>query len=112
MGGEYPKGMGGGRYSWGIRPSGGAIFLGIPPPFERGRISWGGDKSPVTTAWANSSTFLKILSCPPPNMSLPLKCPPPPNSEAWHRHCRSYGNCLILTGILCIFKPITALKSL
>jgi hypothetical protein len=33
MGGEYPKG--GGRYSWGIHPSGGgggAIFLGIPPP--------------------------------------------------------------------------------
>ena len=52
MGGEYPNG--GGRYSWGIRPSGGggrysqdirppgAVFLGISPPFERGRISWGG----------------------------------------------------------------------
>jgi hypothetical protein len=30
MGGEYPKG--GGRYSWGIRPSGGAIFLGYSSP--------------------------------------------------------------------------------
>jgi hypothetical protein len=27
--------------------------------------------------WENTSSFLKILS-PPPNMSLPLKCPPPP----------------------------------
>jgi hypothetical protein len=59
-------------------------IYGISPPFERGWISWGGDKSPVTTAWAKSSTFLKIISCPPPNMSLPLKCPPPKknNSEA------------------------------
>ena len=32
MGTEYPKG-GGGRYSWGIRPSGGgAIFLGYSSP--------------------------------------------------------------------------------
>ena len=32
MGSEYPKG-GGGRYSWGIRPSGGgAIFLGYSSP--------------------------------------------------------------------------------
>ena len=23
----------------------GAVFLGISPPFERGRISWGGQKS-------------------------------------------------------------------
>ena len=33
MGSEYPKG--GGRYSWGIRPSsmgGGAIFLGYSSP--------------------------------------------------------------------------------
>ena len=38
MGGEYPKGGGGGRYSWSIRPSGGGgdiprIFVpggGIP----------------------------------------------------------------------------------
>ena len=54
MGGEYPKG--GGRYSWGIRPSGGgAIFLGysspgggIPrniAPFWEGGESPGGDKS-------------------------------------------------------------------
>jgi hypothetical protein len=52
MGGEYPKG---GRYSWGIRPSGGgaiflgysspgAVYLGISPPFERG-ISWDEQKS-------------------------------------------------------------------
>ena len=46
----------------------------------------GGGESPVTTAWANRSTFLKILSSPPKkNMSLHLKCPP--NSEAWRRHC-------------------------
>ena len=52
------------RYSYVICPPA-AVFLGISPPFERGRISWGGDKSPVTAAWANSSTFLKIRSCPP-----------------------------------------------
>ena len=52
MGGKYPKG------GWGDIPgafaplgggdipidysSPGAVFLGISPPFERGRISWGG----------------------------------------------------------------------
>ena len=51
MRGEYPKG--------------GAIFLGYSPPFLRGGlISWGGE-SPVTKTWANSSTSLKIISCPP-----------------------------------------------
>jgi hypothetical protein len=52
MRGEYPKE--------------GAIFLWYspPPPFERRRISWGGE-SPVTKTWANSSTSLKIISCPP-----------------------------------------------
>ena len=76
MGGEYPKG--GGRYSWGIRPSGGgAIFLGyLSPrgrysleyrPLLRGGESPGGGKSPVTTAWVNSSTF---LICPPPRFFL------------------------------------------
>jgi hypothetical protein len=46
--------------------SSGAVFLEISPPFERGGEPPGGlgDKNPVTTAWANSSTFLKILSCP------------------------------------------------
>ena len=87
MGGEYPKGGGdipgafaplGGRaiFLGSVRPPG-AIFLGISPPFEWGANLLVGGKSPVTTAWANSSTFLKILSCPPQNMSLPLKCPPP-----------------------------------
>jgi hypothetical protein len=33
----------------------------------------------VTTAWANSSTFLKILSCPPPIYEFaPQMLPPPP----------------------------------
>jgi hypothetical protein len=32
----------------------------------------------VTTAWANSSTFLKIISCPPPNIWVcPSNAPPP-----------------------------------
>ena len=57
---------------------GGAIILGYSSPgggiprnialFREGGESpgvGGGDKSPVTTAWANSSTILKILSCPP-----------------------------------------------
>ena len=50
MGGEYPKG-GGGRYSWGIRPSGGDIpRLFVPrgryPSFERGaNLLGGGQKS-------------------------------------------------------------------
>ena len=59
----------------------GRIFLGYSPPFERGANLLGWGESPVTKAWENSSTFLKIISCPP-NTSLPLKCPPP-NSEAW-----------------------------
>ena len=54
MGGEYPNE---GRYSWGIRPSGGrgggdiprifvprgAVFLGISPPFERVANLLGGE---------------------------------------------------------------------
>ena len=59
MGGEYPKG--GGRYSWGIRPSGGwAIFLGISPPFERGAnlLGGGGQKS-------CDNGMGKNLFCPP-----------------------------------------------
>jgi hypothetical protein len=44
---------------------GGEYFKGgdIPKVFSSG----GGGESPVTTAWANSSTYLKILSCPPPS---------------------------------------------
>ena len=49
MGGEYPKG--GGRYSWGIRHSGGAIFLGysfpgggIPRNMRGGESPGGGTK--------------------------------------------------------------------
>jgi hypothetical protein len=95
MEGEYPKG-GGGDIPGAFAPLGGAIFLGysspgggIPSPLLRGgRISWGGDKSPVTTAWANSSTFLKMLSCPPKYEFAPQMPPPPPNSEAWRRHCK------------------------
>ena len=70
MRGEYPKG--------------GTIFLGYSPPFERGAnlLGGGGGKSPVTKAWANSSTFLKIISCPPKYEFAP-QMPPPPNSEAW-----------------------------
>ena len=45
MGGEYPKG---GRYSYG---GGGANLLEVG--------------SPMTTAWANSTPYLTILSCPP-----------------------------------------------
>ena len=52
MGGEYPKG-GGGDIPGAFAPLGGgaiflgnsspgAVFPGISPPFERGRISWGG----------------------------------------------------------------------
>ena len=53
MRGEYPKG-------------GGAIFLGYSPPFGKGGESpEGGGGSPVTKTWANSSTSLKIISCPP-----------------------------------------------
>ena len=32
----------------------------------------------MTTAWANSSTFLKILSCPPPKYEFAPQMPPPP----------------------------------
>ena len=50
----------------GYSPPGGDIPGNIaPPPSERGANLLGGGESPVTTAWANSSTFLKILSCPP-----------------------------------------------
>ena len=53
MRGEYPKG-------------GSNIPRVFAPLFERGRISWrGGGESPVTKTWANSSTSLKIISCPP-----------------------------------------------
>ena len=46
MGSEYPKG-------------GGAIFLGHSP-------LWGGDIPRIfVPRWRYSSTFLKILSCPP-----------------------------------------------
>jgi hypothetical protein len=65
---------------WG---GGGKILKGSD---ERGQISWGGGESPVTTAWANSSTFLKIISCPPPKYEFAPQMPPP-NSEAWRRHC-------------------------
>jgi hypothetical protein len=49
------------------------------PPFLRGGESPGGGggcESSVAKTWANSSTSLKIISCPPKNMSLPLKCAP------------------------------------
>ena len=59
---------------WG---GGGAVFLGISPSFERGTNLMGGDKSPVITAWANSSIFLKILSCPPtPKYEFAPQMPP------------------------------------
>jgi hypothetical protein len=63
MGSEYPKG--GGRYSWGIRPSGGGDIPRIFVP-----------------RWRYSSTFLKILSCPPQNMSLPPTAPQIPRPGA------------------------------
>jgi hypothetical protein len=101
MGGEYPKGGGaiflehsplwGGAIFLGFS-SPGAVFQGISPPFERGLISGGGgggggDKSYVTSAWASSSTFLKIISCPPQKYEFAPQIPPPPkkNSEAWRR---------------------------
>jgi hypothetical protein len=78
MGGEYPKGRGAIFLGHSPLCGGGAIFLGysspgggIPrniAPFCEGGESpgGGGDKSPVTTAWVNSSTLvLKILSCTP-----------------------------------------------
>jgi hypothetical protein len=88
MRGEYPKGgsdVPGGRAIFLAYSSPGAVFLGISPPFERGaNLQGGGDKSPVTTAWANSSTFLKIISCPPKIWVCPSNAPP--NSEGWRRH--------------------------
>ena len=42
MGGEIPKGGGGGIFI-GVSPGGGASILGISPPFWEGeRIFWGG----------------------------------------------------------------------
>ena len=86
MRGEYPRGgdipvafapLGGGTIFLAYS-SPGAVFLGISPPFERvANLLGGGDKSPVTTAWANSSTFLKILSCPPKYEFAPQMPPPP-----------------------------------
>jgi hypothetical protein len=81
MGGEYPKG--GGAIFLGYSSPGGGIPRNIAP-FWEGANLLGGDKSPVTTAWANSSTFLKILSCPPKIWVCPSNAPP--NSEAWRRH--------------------------
>ena len=57
MGSEYPKG--GGDIPGAFAPLGGGDIPRIFVP-----------------RWRYSSTFLKILSCPPQNMSLPLKCPP------------------------------------
>ena len=31
--------------------------------------------------------FVKFYLAPPPKCVLPLKYPPPPNSETWRRHC-------------------------
>jgi hypothetical protein len=87
MGGEYPKGVG--DIPGAFAPLGGAIFLGYSSPgggiprnialfWEGGESPGGGDKSPVTTAWANSHTFLKILSCPPPKYEFAPQMPPPP----------------------------------
>ena len=59
----------GGDIPGAFAPLGGAIFLGISPPFERGANLRGGDKSTVTTAWAK-------IYLAPPKKSLPLKCPP------------------------------------
>ena len=58
MGSEYPKG-GGGDIPGAFAPLGGGDIPRIFVP-----------------RWRYSSTFLKIISCPPQNMSLPLKCPP------------------------------------
>jgi hypothetical protein len=40
-------------------------------------------------AWENSSTFLKIISCPPKYEFAP-QMPPPPNSEAWRGGVRGF----------------------
>jgi hypothetical protein len=71
MGGEYPKG--GGRYSWGIRPSGGVIFLGYSSP--------GGESPGGTKVRHGQKSIL-----PPPKYEFAPQMPPPPNSEAWRRH--------------------------
>ena len=52
MRGEYPKG-------------GSDIPRVFAPLFERGTNLLGGGESPVAKTWANSSTSLKIISCPP-----------------------------------------------
>jgi hypothetical protein len=109
-GGEYPKGgaaiflghspLWGGAIVLGYSSPGGGIPRNIAPFWEGGESPGGGDKSPVTMQWANSSTFLKILSCPPPNMSLPLKCPPKFRDLApplFTRCCRTWVVCLIYT---------------
>ena len=89
MGGEHPKGGGvflGHSPFWG----GDIPRLFVPrgrytkeyrPLSIGGRISWGGVKSHVTMAWAKSSTFLKILSCPPKYEFAP-QMPPPPQCAA------------------------------
>jgi hypothetical protein len=64
----------------GYSPPGCDIPRNIAPLLRGGRISWGWGGG-AKVLWQrhgqiNSSTFLKILSCPPQNMSLPLKCPP------------------------------------
>ena len=74
MGSEYPKG--GGRYSWGIRPSGG-----------------GGDIPRIfVPRWRYSSTFLKILSCPPPPKyefapQMPPQIPRPGAATVCYSNC-------------------------
>jgi hypothetical protein len=109
-GGEYPKG---GDIPRVFAPWG-AILLGYSPPgaiyrppFERGgaNLLGGGGERPLTTAWANSSTFLKILSCPPPpKYQFAPKCPS--NSEAWRRHC-SFIATRHLTVCLSYFRAIS-----
>jgi hypothetical protein len=65
----------------------GAIFLGYSPPkgdiprniallLRGGEYPGGGGESPVTTAWANSSNFLKILSCPLTKYEFAPQMPP------------------------------------
>ena len=78
MGGEYPK-------RGGDIPGGDIRRLFVPRgryseeyrPLLRGGESPGGGQKSCDNGMGKSSTFLKIISCPPPNMSLPLKCPPP-----------------------------------
>ena len=58
MGSEYPKG-------------GGGIFLGHSP------LCGGGDIPRIfVPRWRYSSTFLKILSCPPPKYEFAPQMPP------------------------------------